>query len=273
MRRKILLSLFLFFLTFHIYTAYGQFTSEEIAQRSQWEDFLKTAEIIEFKDVGKGVTKPIWLTLKKGDVVQKAVWKNPEGIQNGYLEGWRYEIAAYEMDKLLDLNMIPPTVEKRFRNKKGSLQLAIDLLYDELEIQEKNIQFPEEMRDNRTDRKYIIRAFDSLIGNEDRTQENILINTSWRLILIDHSRSFRSSRMFTKQLMYGKNGIKGDQPIRRLPRSFVEKIRALTFEKIKEAVGFYLTKREINAIMARKELLLEEIEEMIKEIGEDKVLY
>jgi len=226
MRRKILLSLFLFFLTFHIYTAYGQFTYEEIAQRSQWEDFLKTAEIIEFKDVGKGVTKPIWLTLKKGDVVQKAVWKNPEGIQNGYLEGWRYEIAAYEMDKLLDLNMIPPTVEKRFRNKKGSLQLAIDLLYDELEIQEKNIQFPEEMRDNRTDRKYIM-----------------------------------------------KNGIKGDQPIRRLPRSFVEKIRALTFEKIKEAVGFYLTKREINAIMARKELLLEEIEEMIKEIGEDKVLY
>jgi hypothetical protein len=268
-----MLAIFLFILTAHIHTANGQFTSEEIAQRSQWEDFLKTAEIIEFADVGKGVTKPIWLTLKKGDVVRRAVWKNPKGVKNGYLEGWQYEIAAYEMDKLLELNMVSPTVERKFKKQRGSLQLAIDVLYDELEIQEKNIKFPEEMIDNRSDRKYIIRAFDSLIGNEDRTQENILINTSWRLILIDHSRSFRSTRMFTKQLMYGKNGIKGDQPIRRLPRSFVEKVKALTFERIQEAVGSYLTKKEINAIIARKELLLKEIEEMIKEIGEDKVLY
>lgn len=273
MRRKILYTLFLFLLAFPIYTVYGQFTPEELAQRAQWEDFLKSAEIIEYADVGKGVTKPIWLTLKEGDVVRKAVWKNPKGMRSGYLEGWQYEIAAYEMDKLLELNMVPPTVEKEFKQKRGSLQLAIDLLYDELEIQEKNIKFPEEMVDNRSNRKYIIRAFDSLIGNEDRTQENILINTSWRLILIDHSRSFRSSRMFTKRLMYGKNGIKAEQPIRRLPRSFMEKIKALTFEKIREAVGSYLTKKEINAIIARKELLLKEIEEMIRENGEDKVLY
>ncbi|MDH5466850.1 MAG: hypothetical protein OEY25_05475 [Candidatus Aminicenantes bacterium] len=273
MRQKILLGLFLFFLTFHVYTANGQFTSEEIAQRSQWEDFLKTAEIIEFKDVGEGVTKPIWLTLKKGDVVRKAVWKNPKGIQQGFLEGWQYEIAAYEMDKLLELNMIPPTVGRTFGKKKGSLQLAIDKLYSELEIMDKNIEFPKEMIDNKSDRKYITRAFDCLIGNEDRTQQNILFNTSWRIILIDHSRSFRSTKMFTEQLMYGKNGIKGALLFRRLPRSFVEKIKALTPDKIQEAVGSYLTKKEINAIIARKELLLKEIEEMIKEKGEDKVLY
>lgn len=273
MKRKLLYLLFLFLLTAHIYTAYGQFTSEELAQRPQWEDFLKTAEIIESQDVGEGVTKPIWLTLKKGDVVRRAIWKNPKGIQQGFLEGWQYEIAAYEMDKLLDLNMVPPTVERTFGKKKGSLQLAIDKLYSELEIMDKNIEVPKEMVDNRSDRKYITRAFDSLIGNEDRTQQNILFNTSWRIILIDHSRSFRSTKMFREQLMYGKNGIKGDLLFRRLPRSFVEKIKALTFDITQEAVGSYLTKKEISAIIDRKELLLKEIEEMIKEQGEDKVLY
>ena len=273
MRPKILLALFLFFLTAHIYIANGQFTSEEIAKRSRWEEFLKTAEITEYQNVGEGVTKPIWLTLKKGDVVRKAIWKNPKGIQQGFLEGWQYEIAAYEMDKLLELNMVPPTVERRFGKKKGSLQLAIDKLYSELEIMDKKIEVPEEMIDNRSDRKYITRAFDSLIGNEDRTQQNILFNTSWRIILIDHSRSFRSTKMFREQLMYGKNGIKGDLLFRRLPRSFVEKIKALTSDKIQEAVDSYLTKKEISAIIARKELLLKEIEEMIKEKGEDKILY
>ena len=93
------------------------------------------------------------------------------------------------------------------------------------------------------------------------------------MILIDHSRSFRSSKKFTKQLMFGKNGIQSQKLFRQLPRSFVEKIKALNLENIKKAVGPYLKEKEIKAILARKELLLKEIEEMIKEKGEDKVLY
>ncbi len=93
------------------------------------------------------------------------------------------------------------------------------------------------------------------------------------MILIDHSQSFRSGRKFEKQLMFGKNGIKGVQLIRRLPRTFVEKVKALDFETIKQAVGPYLTDKEIKAVIKRKELLLKEIAEMIKEQGEDKVLY
>ncbi|MFZ2052904.1 MAG: hypothetical protein WAU81_01785, partial [Candidatus Aminicenantales bacterium] len=95
----------------------------------------------------------------------------------------------------------------------------------------------------------------------------------WRMILIDHSRSFRSSKKYTKNLVYGKKGIKERKLFRTLPRAFVEKIRALNFDNLKEAVGSYLEDEEIEAILARKELLLKEIDEMIKENGEDKVLY
>jgi len=93
------------------------------------------------------------------------------------------------------------------------------------------------------------------------------------MILIDHSRSFRSSQKYTKNLVYGKNGIKGAKLFRILPRSFVEKIKVLDFDSIKKAVGPYLKDKEIKAILTRKDLLLKEIEEMIKEKGEDKVLY
>jgi len=130
---------------------------------------------------------------------------------------------------------------------------------------------------NKENMKYLARAFDSLIGNDDRTQQNILYTKDWRMILIDHSQSFRSSRKYTKRLMFGKNGLKkaGGRPglFRRLPRAFVEKVKALNYDDIKNAVGPYLKEKEIKAILIRKELLLKEIEEMVKEQGEDKVLY
>jgi hypothetical protein len=177
------------------------------------------------------------------------------------------------MDKLLELNMIPPTVEREFNGKRGSLQLWIENGMNDLERLEKNINIPQDASDSWEKMKYIARAFDSLIGNEDRTQQNIRYTKDWRTLLIDHSRAFRSAEKFTKQLMFGKNGISGDNPFRKLPRAFVEKIKALTFDSIKNAVGPYLEDKEIKAILIRKDLLLKEIDEMIKEKGEDKVLY
>lgn len=253
----------------------AQFTSEEIAQRPQWEEFLKTAEIIGNEDIPEGVTKPIRLYLKKRDTQATGVWKNPKGMEGGFLEGWNYEIAAYEMDKLLELNLIPPTVEREFKGKRGSLQLWVESQYSLLDIMEQDISLPQAtfLKNRMSKMKYLARAFDSLIANADRTQQNILYTQDWRMILIDHSRSFRSSKKFCKRLMYGKNGIKGPQMIRILPRSFVEKVKALDFESIKKAVGPYLKDKEIKAILLRKKLLLDEIEEMIKEKGEVQFLY
>jgi hypothetical protein len=251
----------------------GQFTPAEVSERAQWEEFLKTAEITSSKEIKEGVTKPYRLYLKKGDVERSAAWKNPHGIQKGYLEGWQYEIAAYRMDKLLELNMIPPTVEREFNEKKGSLQFWVTKEMNDLERLEKKIDIPKDAFDRWEKMKYVARAFDSLIGNEDRTQQNTLYTKDWRTILIDHSRAFRSSEKFTKQLMFGQNGITGNKPFRKLPRTFVEKIKTLTFDSIKNAVGPYLEDKEIKAILIRKDLFLKEIDEMIKEKGEDKVLY
>ncbi|MGB9907030.1 MAG: hypothetical protein ACPLRR_06565 [Candidatus Saccharicenans sp.] len=278
MTKKILLGVFLSLLIIGRQPLSAQFLMEEIAQREQLENFLLTAEIISFKEIGEGVTKPVRLFLKKDNMEGSGVWKNPSGIQGGYLEGWQYEIAAYRLDKLLGLNMIPPTVEREFQGKRGSLQLWVEKEYSLLQVMEKNIPLPSTgpEADNWEKKKYLSRAFDALIANEDRTQQNTLYTKDWRTILIDHSRSFRSEEKYTRHLLFGLNPLREDSrplPFRKLPREFVEKIRALTFDSIKQAVGPYLTDREIRAILARQKLVLKEIEEMIKIVGEDKVLY
>jgi len=277
MKRKTFLTVFIFILASQGYVVNAQFTPAEIAQRQEIEEFLKTAEIVSSADIPEGVTKPTRLYLKKGDVERSGAWKNPKGMQKGYLEGWQYEIAAYEIDKLLELNLIPPTVEREFKGKPGSLQFWVESEFSELAVFEQKIGIPRSKFDNKEKMKYLARAFDSLIGNDDRTQQNILYTKDWRAILIDHSRSFRSSKKYTKKLMYGAKGLKkvGDRPMlfKRLPRAFVEKVKALNYDDIKNAAGLYLEDKEIKAILLRKELLLKEIEEMVKEQGEDKVLY
>jgi len=275
MRRKIIFIAVLILFLAQNYNIIAQFTPEELGERANWEEFLKTAEIIKYEEIGEGVTKPIKLYLKKGDTEARGIWKNPKGIQEGFLEGWEYEIAAYQMDKILELNMVPPTVGREFEGKKGSLQLWVEAEFSLLDIMEEKIAMPASgsESDNIQKTKYLTRAFDSLIANEDRTQQNIFYTKDWRVILIDHSRSFRSSDKLTKQLMFGRTGIEGNKPFRKLPRAFVEKIKALDFDTIKEAVGLYLQDKEIKAILARKKLILAEIDEMIREKGEENVLY
>ena len=199
MKRKIFVLLLFWLYLACQHQLWAQFTPEEIAKRPKNEQYLKTAKIINAVDIGQGVTKPkrIFLECEEGEI--SGCWKNVKGKQKGYLEGWRYEIAAYEMDKLLDLNMIPPTVEREFKGKKGSFQYWMEGGMSDLQRMDNGIKIPESNLVDWSKNKYIMRAFDCLIANEDRTQQNIRYTDGWRMILIDHSRSFRSSKKFTKK--------------------------------------------------------------------------
>jgi len=273
MKRRFCVSIIFVIILLIPHPSLAQFTTEELAEREKWEEFLRTATIVKSEILYDGITKPYKLHLKKGEIEGYGVWKNCKGFQEGAFEGWQYEIAAYQMDKLLGLDMVPPTIERRFKKERGSLQLWVEHEYSLLKILQKKIPIPpsESAKFNKT--KYLKRAFDSLISNVDRTQENTLYTTDWRLILIDHSRSFRSSKSYTQKLVFSKNNKKRPSPFRKLPRTFVEKIKALDFNNIKNAVGSYLTDKEIEAILIRKKLILEEIDEMINEKGEHYVLY
>ena len=61
--------------------------------------------------------------------------------------------------------------------------------------------------------------------------------------------------------------------MRRLPRVFVEKLKALNIATATEVVGDYLTGKEIQVLLTRKDLILEEIAKLIEKYGEEDVLY
>lgn len=248
----------------------AQFDERELARRPEWETFLAEAEIVSAKQMteDQGVTEPYQLTLRLGAVERQALWKNPEGRQGGFWEGWTYEIAAYRIDKLLGVNCVPPTAMRRFNKNRGSIQLWVDTWMDVKKKEEEGIKVPGASLAHWNRMTYLQRAFDNLIANEDRHQKNLLITETWKLLLIDHSRSFRTSKRFTRQLQFGD-----EQPMKQLPRSFVAKLRELDKATLSEAVGDVLRDGEIEAVMARRQLILDVIDRDIAARGERAVLW
>jgi hypothetical protein len=256
--------------------SFAQFLPEDIAEWPKWIEFMKTANITESSQMGgaEAVTSPWKLTLEKDGVKRNGLWKNPEGRMAGFIEGWRFEIAAYLIDQLIGLNMVPPTVEREFNNSKGSLQLWVESEMTLKKKTEQNIKTPSYKVFYWNRATYLQRFFDNLIGNEDRHMNNLLITKDWRIYLIDHSRSFRTAKKFTDSLLYSsKGGKEGPKPMSELPRAIVDKVKALTFDSIKAAVGSYVEDDEIKAVLKRRDLIMKEIDEMIKKNGEDTVLY
>jgi hypothetical protein len=255
--------------------AEGQFLPEELAERPRWESYLRTAPLVGSLQMGgpEAVTNPWKLTLEGDGITRFGLWKNPKGRMRGYVESWETEIAAYRLDKLLGLNMIPPTVERRFRGERGSLQLWIESEMSLKSKIEEKVEIPEAFVRAWNRAAYLQRAFDNLIANEDRHARNVLIVRDWRMILIDHSRSFRTSRRFTEGLLFTEDDSGGGLPMRELSRTFVRNLESLTRDSIRESVGEYLSDDQMRAVLKRRDLILAEINRRIRLFGESAVLY
>ncbi|MCK7468573.1 MAG: hypothetical protein MZU91_11035 [Desulfosudis oleivorans] len=191
----------------------GQLRADEIATRAEWEVFLASAKVVGRRQITgpEAVTEPWVLTLRSGPIERQALWKDVDGKPKGILDCWRYEIAAYRLDKALGLGMIPATVERRDGARRGSCQLYspdAEPLRDRIKTLEELT--PAGLAVWRRG-GYVQQAFDNLIGNSDRSQGNILLTPDWRWVLIDHSRAFRTEAAYTKELPFTEKTVPGDR--------------------------------------------------------------
>jgi hypothetical protein len=248
-----------------------------VAEYDKWEDFLRTAKVTAQKQLTGplSVTNPWELTLEKDGVVHLALYKDIFGASvRGFKETWKGEIAAYRLSRALGLNMVAPTVEREFKGKPGSCQMWIDSWKNMEAILREKLAPPGIKAMYFARVLCLQRAFDNLIYNVDRHQRNYLIEEDWRVILIDHSRSFATSKKARTDLIYDEKNRENPKFIMEtLPRAFVDALRGLTTESVRTIVGEYLTDEEIGAIMARRDLIIAWLDKRIAQLGEARVLY
>ena len=232
--------------------------SSAAAQQSvtteQQEAFLKTAKIVRTRDAGKGVTGTLRVTLSDGTLTHDASvqtvdvamneFRSNRGTELNFKDSWRYNIAAYRLNQVLQLGRIPPSVERLHRGKPGSFTWWVDeVLMDEGQRLKTKANSPDALAWNQ--QMWHIRLFDQLIQNVDRNLGNLIIDKSWAVWMIDHSRAFRLS----SKLSSPKN-------LTRVERGALERLRALDAATLGAAVGDYLTSFEKRALLQRRDEIL-----------------
>jgi hypothetical protein len=225
-----------------------------VGRESEFEDFLKQAPVERVDTVPVGVTKPRRAFVPPGGPAASFVFKAlMPSRKTGYWESYKSEIAAYELDKLLGLGMVPPTVERKVKGETGSAQLWVEhctLLRDR-----DTSKAPDTAAWNR--QVFRQRVWDNLTANIDRNQGNLLMDQAWNLILIDHSRAFTSS---TKMPF----------PMTKIDREFYAALKALDEATIKARVGRWLFDGP-KPLLKRRDKIVEHFETMIAKYGEAAV--
>lgn len=225
------------------------------------------------KPIGTGITKPMKVTLRDGGTTRHAVWKTVNdmkqgvfkgdngGLQLGFRDSYKNEVAAYEIDKLLGLGLVPTTVEREIDGKRGSLQLWIEESFTELERLEKAI-LPDDYL-GWTHQMYALRLLNQLIYNCDTDNaRNLLYDASLRVYAIDNSRS-------CLRFPY----LEDETELKRFSRAVLDSLRALDRASLEAALGQWVPDDEIEALLIRRDWILEAASRRTALHGEETVLY
>jgi hypothetical protein len=245
--------------------------SPQLFQGPELEQFLTQAKITGMKDIPEGVTLPkkaslelngtkhfaIFKTIDEGPVASKVL---DRGVELQFQDSWRTEVAAYEIDKLIGLGMVPTTVERTYDSKHGSLQFWIDSAMTEADRIKKKLNPPNRVDwENQVSK---IRLFDNLIYNVDRHLDNLLVTDNWKIRLIDHSRTFRPF-----------DELKDPKMLNTFSRALLAKLEMLDEPMLKEHVGKYLSPYQIQGLLKRRDAILALSRKLVAEKGAGAVLY
>ncbi len=234
-------------------------------------EFLRTAEVRSERPLSGGVTFPTKLLLEKDGVLADAIFRdvNEEksaptfgGGRNDlyFSDSYIYEPAAYELSRMLGLDNVPPATLRRLHTKNGSVQIWVEHAMTELTRIKDKIKPPDVPRWNR--QLQMMNVFDALVYNTDRNRGNILITPDWKLWMIDHTRAFRRNPF-----------LQNAAAITQCERGLYQKLKTLDESLVRERLKPYLSSFEMDALLTRRKLILERLDAVIAERGEEQVLY
>jgi hypothetical protein len=227
------------------------------------ERFLSKARVTGTKGISKGVTGTLRATMTDGTMTHdaqiqmideyKREFRGDQGTEFNFRDSWMFNVAAYKISRLIGFELVPVSVAGRYKGKPASHTWWLDdVLMDEAARLKTKTSPPDLDRWNR--QMQMVRLWDQLIANVDRNLGNLVITKDWNIWAIDHTRAFRTN---TKMKTPGN--------IARCERAVFARIKQLDKDSIKAAVGSMLQTYEIEAILKRRD----EIVDMIERRGEN----
>jgi hypothetical protein len=232
----------------------------------QKEAFLRQAEVVESKRLSVGVTGSSKLTLSNGETTHaahlqtidesKPQFQSLQGTELNFRDCYKFNIAAYKLDRMLGLNMVPVSVDRKVGRETGAVTWWVDdVLMMELKRHKEKLEPP--VKEEWNNQMYRVRVFNELIYNTDANLGNVLITHDWDLWIIDFTRAFRMH-----------NKVRHLENLEKIDPDLLARLKNLDEETLIRELSPYLRKAEVKAIIARRDRIVEHFEHKIAQLGE-----
>jgi hypothetical protein len=226
---------------------------------AEMEAFLLKASIVKTRGAGKGITNSLRATLSDGVMTHdahvqtidesKQEFRSATGTEFNFRDSWLFNVAAYKLDRLLGLKLIPATVARRYKSDRASYTWWVDdVMMDEAERLKKKLNAPDPVVWN--EEIQLVRLFDQLIYNIDRNLGNLVITKDWTIWAIDHTRAFRTH-----------DTLKTPGNIARCDRAIFDRLKALDRATLMKETGEYLQQWQIDAMLKRRDAIVALLEQ------------
>jgi hypothetical protein len=247
-------------------------STEPSLSEEQIKEFLLHAEVTASRHTSNGITSPWQLTLSDGKTTHDGLFQSVnertpiKQLADGrtefnFVDSYHYNIAAYEIGKLLGISdVIPVTVGRQWNQQEGALSWWVTVKMDEGTRRQQKLGPPNADAWNK--QMYNLRVFDQLIYDTDANLTNFLIAEDWKLWRVDFSRAFRLSR----DLQSAK-----DLPM--VGRDLLAKLRALNRDEVLAKTRPHLTNAELTSMMARRDKLVAHFQQLVARQGESAILF
>ena len=233
--------------------------------------FLLNAKIVRTRRTSEGITNSVRATLSLGALTHQAqvqdvdIYKmsfpTARGTELNFRDRYQYNIAAYKLSRMLGLDTIPVSVERKVAGTNSAVTWWIDdVLMTEKTRYFRGTEPPDS--DIWNQQIYRVRVFDELIYNTDRNLGNLVITNDWKLWMIDHTRAFR----LQKKVGNRKQLVKCD-------RKLLEAMRNLDSEDVSRELKSCLSNSAIKALLARRDEIVSYFDQQAATRGESAVLY
>ena len=242
----------------------------EFGADEEIESFLSEARVVSMTTLSEGITGARRVVLERDGIRMRAIFRDvmrtkervmPRTGRTLYFrDDCIFERAAYRLSQLLGLHTIPPVVQRTIDGKPGTLQIWIEKGRSDKERKRAGLTPPDL---DSFERQYqAIQFFDNLIYSEDRNAGNILVEPSWKMWMIDHTRAFRRWKKLPQP-----------EKVQFCERGLWDKLHTLDETEVRERLKDLLKPSELEGLMERHGLLVAHIQKLIVERGEGQVLY